>query len=109
MIDSPSFTPPAFSMQPAAGPDGPSVDRMLSCSCHRIVARSFETMTNLIDQTERVLGDARVLMDQAGAIDWEGEAAQAFRAGLVRASNMADGQLFSLVQARRLLEEETRA
>ena len=48
-------------------------------------------------------------MDQAGAIDWEGEAAQAFRAGLVRASDMADGQLFSLVQARRLLEEETRA
>lgn len=109
MIDSPSFTPPAFSTQPFAGPYEPSVDRMLSCSCHRIVARSFETMTNLIDQTERVLSDARSLMDRAGAIDWEGEAAQAFRTGLVKASDMTDDQLFSLVQARQLLEEETRA
>nr|WP_273399389.1 hypothetical protein [Bifidobacterium indicum] len=73
------------------------------------MARSFETMSNLIDQTEKVLGDARALMDEAGAIDWEGEAAQAFRAGLVRASDMADDQLFSLVQARQLLEEGTRA
>ena len=66
-------------------------------------------MTNLIDQTERVLSNARSLMNQAGAIDWEGEAAQAFRTGLVKASDMANDQLFSLVQARQLLEEETRA
>lgn len=106
MINSP-FTPPTFFGQLSEG-TGANLDLASTCDCHRSVARCSQMMTALIDQTEQVLNDARALIDQAGAIDWEGQAARAFRENLIRASDLADDQASSLMQARQLLDEETR-
>lgn len=107
MINSP-FTPPTFFGQSSGGPTGANLDQASTCDCHLSVARCSQMMTTLIDQTEQVLNDAHALIDQAGAIDWEGQAARAFRENLIRASDLADDQASSLMRARQLLDEETR-
>lgn len=107
MINSP-FIPPTLFGQPAGGTTGADLDQASTCDCHRSVARCSRMMTALIGQTEQVLNDAHALIDQAGAIDWEGQSARAFRENLIRASDLADDQASSLMQARQLLDEETR-
>ncbi|AKV55441.1 hypothetical protein BACT_0979 [Bifidobacterium actinocoloniiforme DSM 22766] len=62
------------------------------CACHGIVQDSQDIVTQTVRRSQEALNLTETAIGSAQALDWQGQAGEAFRAALGRAAESARGQ-----------------